>query len=224
MSDAAALSPRLTEAFDMARNVHNGASLKGSGLPYLLHVLDVCSMALRFGADEELAVAALLHDVVENGGGLPKLEEIRATFGDRVAEIVLACSDSTEEDPANKPDWWLRKILYLDHLRVATEDAAFVSGVDKLCNIRSITEDLALYGDVVFGRFRTGRVGTLWYYRRLAEVIPARLPAAPRAQHLGELLQNAVHELLAAVGAAAAADWHEAIAQEQAHRLEMSTA
>jgi (p)ppGpp synthase/HD superfamily hydrolase len=107
-------------------------------LPYLLHLLDVCSIALRHGADEDLAIAALLHDVVEDGGGAPMLDEIRDQFDDRVGDIVLACSDSLEVDPA-KPDWWQRKIQYTDH---------------------------AEFGDVLFERFKTGRVGTLWYYRR----------------------------------------------------------
>jgi (p)ppGpp synthase/HD superfamily hydrolase len=225
MSDApGSLSPRLTEAFDMAREAHNGGSIKGTELPYLLHVLDVCSIALRHGADEDQAIAALLHDAVEDGGGAPKLAEIRVTFGDRVGDIVEACSDSLEVDPTKKAEWWLRKIRYIDHLAVATEDTALVSGADKLSNVRSLIADHAVLGDASFEKFRTGRAGTVWYYCRMVEVLPARLPATDRAQSLGVLLQTAVHELVTAVGEPAADDWREATAQEQCQRSKMTDA
>ena len=212
------LTHRLTSAFDLAREVHNGDPIKGTTMPYLLHLLDVCSIALRHGADEDQAIAALLHDVVEDGGGAPMLDSIRQRFGDRVADIVLACSDSLEVDRANKPDWWIRKIAYIDHLRVTSSDAALVSGADKLSNARSIVADYETQGDAVFSNFKTGRVGTLWYYRRIAEILPGRLPDTERAQRLGALLQDTVHDLVQSVGPAAATDWHEAIAEEQAHR------
>jgi GTP pyrophosphokinase len=219
VADAPLLTHRLTGAFDLARDVHNGDAIKGNSLPYLLHVLDVCSIALRHGADEDQAIAALLHDVVEDGGGAPMLDEIRERFGDRVADIVLACSDSLEVDRANKLDWWVRKIGYIDHLRVATGDVALVSGADKLSNARSIVADHATQGDAVFANFKTGRVGTLWYYRRIAQILPSRLPETDLARRLGTSLQRAVRELVEAVGPAATTDWHEAIAEEQAHRL-----
>src|SRR6056297_364975 len=186
------LGARLTAAFDMARTTHDGDTIKGSDLPYLLHLLDVCSIALRHGADEDQAIAALLHDVVEDGGGAPMLETIRREFGDRVADIVLACSDSLEVDRTNKPDWWVRKIAYLDHLEVATHDIALVSGADKLSNARSIVNDLAHHGDIFFDRFKTGRMGTLWYYRRIAAILPDRLPAGVGPERLGLALVTTV--------------------------------
>ena len=219
MADIPVLTQRLTDAFDMARDVHNGDGIKGTHLPYLLHVLDVCSVALRHGADEDQAIAALLHDVVEDGGGAPVLDEIRQRFGDRVAEIVLACSDSQEADPANKPDWWVRKIRYIDHLHTMSSDAALVSGADKLSNVRSIVADYETHGEDFFSVFKTGRVGTLWYYRRIAEILPSRLADTEAAQRIGDLLQSTVSELVEAVGPAAATDWRNGRAEEQAHRM-----
>ena len=210
------LSDRMTAAFEMARQVHNGQSLKGSQLPYLLHLLDACSIALRHGADEDLAIAALLHDVVEDGGGEAKADEIGAAFGERVKQIVMDCSDSLVEDSEDKKPWWDRKIQYLDHLHVASEDAAMVSAADKLSNARSIVADVTEHGDEFWTRFKTGRVGSLWYYRRIAEVLPSRLPKDDLAERLGRSLQGAVADMVELVGAdQAKADWHAAIAEEQ---------
>jgi (p)ppGpp synthase/HD superfamily hydrolase len=223
MAEAPILTKRLSDAFDMAREVHNGNSIKGTDLPYLLHLLDVSSIALRHGADEDLAIAALLHDVVEDGGGAPMLDKIRDQFDDRVADIVLACSDSLEVDPARKPDWWQRKIQYVDHLRVASTDVALVSGADKLSNARSIVADHAELGETVFELFKTGRVGTLWYYRRLAQILPTRLSDAEGAQRLGASLRGVVSELLEAVGDGAADDWHVALETEEKKRASLTT-
>ncbi len=223
MTDAPILTKRLSDAFDMAREVHNGAAIKGSNLPYLLHLLDVCSIAMRHGADEDLAIAALLHDVVEDGGGAPMLDKIRDRFDDRVADIVFACSDSLEVDPAKKPDWWQRKIQYTDHLRVASTDVALVSGADKLSNVRSIVADHAEIGDRLFERFKTGRVGTLWYYRRIAQILPSRLSDAEGAQRLGASLREVVSELLEAVGDGGADDWHIALETEEKKRASLTS-
>jgi len=222
-ADPPMLTERLTAAFDMARTAHDGDTIKGSNLPYLLHLLDVCSIALRHGADEDQAIASLLHDVVEDGGGAPMLDEIRHAFGDRVADIVLACSDSVEVDRTQKADWWARKIPYLDHLEVATTDVALVSGADKLSNARSIVDDLAHHGDGVFERFKTKRAGTLWYYRRIAAILPDRLPPGEGPERLGAALRATVDELIAAVGdAEAAKDWSQALAREQQERADAS--
>ncbi len=194
------LTHRMTSAFDMARTVHEGQTLKGSHLPYLLHLLEVCSIALRHGADEDVAIAALLHDVVEDGGGEAQALEIGSMFGERVKQIVLDCSDSRVEDAGEKQPWWDRKIQYIDHLHTASEDAALVSGADKLSNARSIVADVAEHGDEYWLRFNTGRVGTLWYYRNIAEILPARLPGTQGGERLGRSLKVAVADMVDLVG------------------------
>ena len=172
----------LTEKFDgavaFARRTHHGQYRKGTGIPYLSHVLGVASIALEYGADEDLAIAALLHDTVEDGGGQPVLDEIRAQFGDRVADLVAGTSDDIPESPDKKRDWAQRKVSYIEHIASARDDLVLVSAADKLHNLGAIRADRRRLGPDLWTRFNAGRSGSLWYYRRLGRV-PHRVP--PRA-------------------------------------------
>jgi len=175
MSGALPLTPRFVEALAYATEVHAGQSRKGTTVPYVAHVLGVCALVLEDGGGEDEAIAALLHDAVEDGGGLPVLEEIRRRFGDRVAEIVWACSD-TGETP--KPPWKERKARYIEHVRAAGPDARRVSCADKLHNARSILRDYRLEGERLWDRFNAPPEEQLWYYRLLVEAFqqPGRTP------------------------------------------------
>jgi (p)ppGpp synthase/HD superfamily hydrolase len=128
--------------------------------------LGVASLVLEAGGDEDLAIAALLHDVVEDCGGAPMLKEIRRRFGERVAHVVDGCTD-TDVDP--KPPWRQRKEDYIAHLRTADADTRLVSAADKLHNVRSIVATYREIGDRVWERFHGKRDGTLWYYRTLLD-------------------------------------------------------
>jgi HD domain/Cyclic-phosphate processing Receiver domain len=175
------LTKRFDEALQYTRVHHEQQRRKGSDIPYIAHLLGVASLVLEDGGDEDEAIAGLLHDVVEDGGGPEALEEIREQFGDRVAAIVDGCSDS-DEDP--KPPWQERKLAYIDHLRAADPSVLRVSLADKLHNSRSITEDLRRIGDELWNRFRPGSApAQLWYYRSVADVILERRPGA-RADEL----------------------------------------
>jgi HD domain len=176
---------RLTQRFDDAveyTRVHHEQQLrKGTEIPYVAHLLAVSALVLEDDGTEDEAIAALLHDVVEDGGGPEALEEIRERFGEHVAAIVDGCSDS-DEDP--KPPWQERKRAYIDHLRTADESVLRVSLADKLHNSRSITEDLRRIGDELWTRFRPGSApAQLWYYRSVADVMLERRPGA-RADEL----------------------------------------
>jgi GTP pyrophosphokinase len=162
------LSDRFCDALVYATRLHARQRRKGSGAPYVSHLLRVCGIALEHGADEDEAIAALLHDAVEDQGGQARLEEIRSRYGDRVAEIVAGCSD-TDQTP--KPPWRERKEAYLAHLLQATPSMRLVSAADKLDNVRSTLADYRAIGDAVFERFKGGREGTLWYYRRVVEIL-----------------------------------------------------
>ena len=163
---ALALTQRFIEALAYATEVHAGQSRKGTSVPYVSHVLGVCSLVLEDGGGEDEAIAALLHDAVEDGGGQPRLEDIRRRFGDRVAEIVWACSD-TDETP--KPPWKDRKTRYIAHVRAAGPDARRVSCADKLHNARSILRDYRALGERLWDRFSASAEDNLWYYRSLVE-------------------------------------------------------
>ncbi len=120
------------------------------------------------------SIAALLHDAAEDGGGEATLAEIRARFGDAVADIVLGCSDSLVEDPEDKLPWRERKENYLAHLESASLSVCLVSAADKLHNVRSITRDYHEHGDGIWERFQGQRDGTLWYYETVADTLIRR--------------------------------------------------
>ncbi len=127
--------------------MHQGQRRKGTGIPYIAHVLGVAAIAIEYGADEDEAIGALLHDAAEDGGGEATLAEIRARFGDAVGDIVLGCSDSLVEDPEDKLPWRDRKENYLAHLENASQSVCLVSAADKLHNVRSIIRDYHEHGD-----------------------------------------------------------------------------
>jgi (p)ppGpp synthase/HD superfamily hydrolase len=160
------LGPRFMRAFAFAAEKHAGQVRKASTIPYVAHLMGAASLVLEAGGDEDQAIAALLHDVVEDCGGVPMLKEIRKRFGARVAKIVDGCTDAYTEP---KPPWRQRKEEYLRHLKDADEDTRLVSAADKLNNARSIVADYRAVGDGVWDRFKGGREGTLWYYRALVD-------------------------------------------------------
>jgi GTP pyrophosphokinase len=167
--------------------LHAGQFRKGTAIPYVSHVLAVAGIVLDYGGDEDEAIAALLHDAVEDCGGAPVLADIRCRFGDRIAGIVAACSD-TDQTP--KPPWQARKEAYLDHLRDAPASVRLVSAADKLHNARAILTDYREIGEALWNRFNATTAQTLWYYRALVEAFEAhgRTPLVSElARTVGEI-------------------------------------
>lgn len=160
------LDNRFRKAFLFAAEKHAKQARKASTIPYIAHLMGVASLVLEAGGDEDLAIAALLHDVVEDCGGEPMLKEVRRRFGARVAKVVEGCTDA---DTYPKPPWRERKEKYIRHLKKADADTRLVSAADKLNNVRSILSDYRALGDRVWERFNGGRDGTLWYYRTLRD-------------------------------------------------------
>ena len=158
------LSPRFEEALLLATRLHARQRRKGTDIPYVSHLLAVASLVLEDGGDEDQAIAALLHDAIEDQGGRPTLERIRESFGDRVAGIVEGCTDA---ETVPKPPWRQRKEKYVEHVRHAPAEVRRVSAADKIHNARAILADLRRHGDVVWSRFTADREGVLWYYRSL---------------------------------------------------------
>ena len=177
------IGPRFVEAVAYAAEAHAGQVRKQTSIPFLAHLLAVAAIALEDGADEDVAIAALLHDVAEDAGGEARLDDVRVRFGERVAAIVAGCSD-TFETP--KPPWRARKEAYLAHLETADEDVLRVSLADKVHNARAIVLDYELVGDELWGRFNPDS-DQLWYYRSLAEVFERRRPGV-RAGELRQLV------------------------------------
>lgn len=158
------LSQRFVDALTFATALHANQIRKGSGVPYISHLLGVTSIALEHGANEDEAIAALLHDAIEDQGGAATREEIRRRFGDTVTEIVNGCTDA---DTTPKPPWQERKQAYIAHIPTASTSVRLVSAADKLHNARSILTDYHIVGEAIWERFQGGKQGTLWYYRSL---------------------------------------------------------
>lgn len=169
---AALLSERFTRALMLAFELHHAQLRKGSQIPYFAHLLGVTDIVLEDGGDEDQAIAAMLHDAVEDQGGLPTLNRIRSQFGQRVADIVAACSDSTSEI---KPPWITRKREYLSRLPSYPSEVLLVSLADKVHNLRTILTALQRQGEGVWQRFNGGKEGTLWYYRALCQAFDGRV-------------------------------------------------
>lgn len=181
------LGERFQRALAYAARVHGRQFRKGTSRPYVSHLLGVTSIVLVHGGDEDEAIAALLHDVVEDQGGKRRLRDIRAKFGKRVAKIVEGCTDS---DETPKPPWLERKKEYLRHLRGADSSVRLVSAADKLYNAAETLADLRSRRESIWKRFKGGKQGTLWYYREVAKILRKKGP-----QDLSAELDRVVKEL-----------------------------
>jgi (p)ppGpp synthase/HD superfamily hydrolase len=167
------LTPKFVEAVAYAADKHANQTRKGSGIPYLGHLLSVAGFVIEADGTEAEAIAALLHDAAEDQGGEETLAEIREQFGDEIAAIVGECSD-TFETP--KPPWRERKQRYIDHLPEASDGAILVSLADKLHNAHAILRDFRAHGDELWQRFNVKDPQQhLWYYRSLLDVYSKRV-------------------------------------------------
>ena len=167
MTEKPKLSNRFEQALVYAAQVHENQVRKGSDIPYLSHLLSVAALVLEDGGDEDEAIAGLLHDAVEERGSLEIREAILVQFGERVASIVDAC---TESCTIPKPPWRDRKLRYIEQMRHACPSVLRVSMADKLHNARSILADRDREGEAVWEKFKGGKAGTLWFYRSLLEI------------------------------------------------------
>jgi len=161
------LSDRFVTAFSKAYTLHKDQKRKASQTPYIAHLMSVAALVLENGGSEDQAIAALLHDAVEDAGGRETLGEIRVEFGDSVADLVDGCTDSYTQP---KADWEPRKMAYLDKLRNASDEILLISLADKVHNARSILLDLHLSGESTWNKFKGKKSGTLWYYQTLAKI------------------------------------------------------
>lgn len=195
-NDRPTLGERFEEAVAYANRLHARQLRKGTTIPYVSHLLSVAGLVLEHGGDEDEAIAALLHDAVEDQGGRPTLEEIRRRFGARVADIVEGCTDA---DVTPKPPWRERKEVYIAHIRTASPSMRLVSAADKLHNARAVLADYRTLGDELWSRFNAGQDETLWYYRSL--IAAYRLAGGPP---LVDELERVIAELERAIAAASA--------------------
>lgn len=157
------LSDRFEQALVYASRLHRSQVRKGTTIPYVSHLLSVTALVLENGGSEDEAIAALLHDAIEDQGGDGVRQEIWRKFGRSVGEIVEGC---TESDTMPKPPWRERKERQLKTLERASDSVRLVSLADKLHNARSTLVEYRQNGDRVWEKFKGGREGTLWFYRQ----------------------------------------------------------
>jgi (p)ppGpp synthase/HD superfamily hydrolase len=167
-NDSPPFSRRFEEAFALANRLHQGHVRKASEIPYISHLLSVTALVLQDGGDEDEAIAALLHDAVEDQGGEQTLALIREKFGDRVAEIVYACSDAFT---IPKPPWQERKEEHIKRLTSASPSTCRVMLADKLHNARAILREFREKGEKAWELSKGGKEGMLWYFHTIHEVL-----------------------------------------------------
>ncbi len=186
------LTERFHSALAYASRLHEHQCRKGKNVPYAAHLLGVAALVLEAGGDEDQAIAALLHDAIEDQPERTCVDDIKLLFGKRVSEIVAGCTDSFTRP---KENWCVRKKKYLAHLPSAPADVLLVAACDKLHNARSILADWREDGDRVFERFNAGKQGTLWYYRALTDTFRAIPAASPAFRRAVDELARVVHKL-----------------------------
>lgn len=182
---------KLTEKFEYAliyaTRLHAQQVRKVTGVPYISHLLSVAALVLEDGGTEEEAIAALLHDALEDQNHPTLRQDIKQHFGDEVLTIVEGC---TECDMFPKPPWCDRKLRYLEHLRDASVSVRRVALADKLHNARSLLADWQRLGDSIWQEFRQGKAGTLWFYNCLLEIFQE-----PSASVMRQELQEIIEQL-----------------------------
>lgn len=184
------LTDRFDEALAYASRLHRSQRRKGTDIPYVSHLLGVASIALENGADEDGAIAALLHDAIEDQNVTEA--DIASRFGEAVARIVADCTDGEPGDRDDKScsAWRRRKEAYLATLAKKPAASLRISLADKTHNATAILSDLLSTGPSVFDRFTGKRDGTLWYYRALSDAFREHLPG-----HATERLARVVDDL-----------------------------
>jgi (p)ppGpp synthase/HD superfamily hydrolase len=175
------LTQHFSDAVDYVRKIHVGCR-KQTKVPYLAHLLGVASLVmgengyLDFPVTEDIVIAALLHDAVEDEGGWTRLRDIETNFGANVARMVAGCSDSFVDREQEKPSWESRKKEYLERLQNEPADTLLISAADKLYNARTILDDYRTVGPEVWKRFKRSRDQQLWYLRECLKTFRQRGP------------------------------------------------
>lgn len=173
------LTDRFTEALGYAERCHRDQKRKGSAVPYVSHLLAVCATVLEHGGDEDEAIAALLHDAVEDQGGAGRLEDIRRRFGWRVAALVDSCSDSAAAPGEAKAPWLERKQAHIAKMAKADRSEALVVAADKLHNLRDMVRDVRRHGPATMSRFNAPPERILWFHREVARALRPHAGTAP---------------------------------------------
>jgi (p)ppGpp synthase/HD superfamily hydrolase len=178
-------TPRLDEAMRVAATAHSEQKRKGTEIPYIVHPFAVMHIASQATRDEDVLVASLFHDILEDVPDKYSKEQMQRAFGARVVEIVVGV---TKDDTID--NWQARSDAYLQHLRTADEASVIVSGADKVHNLQSILIDYEQHGERLWDRFNAGKERQLWWYGSIHNVLQERMPESPLTETLGILVDR----------------------------------
>ena len=190
MTNALPQSRNYADAVQYCFDIYSAQPRKGGNAPRFSHLLAVSALVLGYGGDENEAIAALLHGAVKNGG-LPVLEEVKARFGARVADIILGCSGSLNSDPGIKEPWHVRKEHYLENLRQANASVLLVAACERLHKLICIMQDLAREGPSYWARTNSAAQDQVWFYQECVEIFQDRgaAPAGRMDKELSALIE-----------------------------------
>ena len=188
------LTDRFKEAFLYCLQLHGDDTRKGKPVPYIAHLMSVCALVLEHGGSEDEAIAALLHDALEDHPDTASRPDIRARFGVDVLHFVESCTDTPSDyQGGEKPPWRSRKQRLLDHIAKASPGLLRIALADKLHNARSLLADYRQQEDTLWERFNAGKADQLWFYQSLVRTFRD----AGATGYLIEELERVVTELVA---------------------------
>ena len=178
-------SDRLMRGIAIASRAHDGHYRKGSGVPYISHPMSVMLIAASVTNDEDVLLAALFHDILEDVPENYSRAEMEDEFGPRVVEIVEGVTKDS-----SLPSWQERADAYLEQLSHGSEESLIVAAADKFHNLSQTLEDLDRDGHALWERFRSTPSQQLWWYTSVRNVIAERLPDLPLLADLGVLIER----------------------------------
>jgi (p)ppGpp synthase/HD superfamily hydrolase len=187
------LTERFTDTLVYATQLHATQTRKGKSTPYIAHLLSVTALVLEDEGSENEAIAALLHDALEDQPGKTSPEKILQQFGQPVLDLILACTDTPEGYQGGpKPPWKERKEKYLSHLRDSVSPEVLrLTMADKLHNLRDLVSDYRIQGEEVWSRFNAGKEEQLWFFRSLLDILNNKMPKSKMVSDF----QQTFHEL-----------------------------
>jgi (p)ppGpp synthase/HD superfamily hydrolase len=189
------ITPRLYKALKLAFKLHGHDARKKSTVPYVAHLLAVCALVQLDGGSEEEAIAALLHDSLEDKPKEINLKKIRYKFGKKVLKMIEVSTDTPKDYAGGqKPPWKERKVAYLEHIRQTDPSLLRVTIADKIDNARAILADHQRLGDVVWERFNAGKEDQLWYYRSCVEAFDVSGYSGPLLEELRSLVGQLIKQ------------------------------
>jgi Guanosine polyphosphate pyrophosphohydrolases/synthetases len=182
------VTPKIEKAIELAIKYHKGQKRKGSGdAPYIVHPISVAMIIYRYCQDEDVIIAAILHDILEDTSCSPDM--IRNLFGSRVLFLIKGVSDKRPQDP-----WVTRKAAYLKHLKSASKGACLIACADNIHNLDSLLAAYERSGETIWRRFSASKERKITFYEDVYKAVKVRFKD-PIVLQLGNTLKKTKKKL-----------------------------